>query len=255
MPRDTLFQPSHTTRYGMEPVERSIEGEIKTARCRFCVYLGRERREGAGIKRNQEHAPLQLSVSHRVVSKASRFSAYGGLEVGNFALHLTSAGLLIQAERDSRNNARELEATHLMPHELVKLRHSAFVGIIVDAYRGHIAEHWSVEMIDAAEMDHRDLVAAYAREPDLKATLDKHNEKTFFNEAWDSLKGRFVKLRQLCGGLATAFPNTSSVESDFALVQWEKDNSRISLTNLSLAGVMHAKQYALMMDIAASTVA
>jgi len=34
---------------------------------------------------------------------------------------------------------------------------------------------WSVEMIDAAEMDHRDLVAAYAREPDLKATLDKHN--------------------------------------------------------------------------------
>ena len=61
-------------------------------------------------------------------------------------------------------------------------------------------------MIDAAEMDHRDLVAAYAREPDLKA------------KAWDSLKGRFVKLRQLCGGLATAFPTTSSVESDFSLV-------------------------------------
>jgi len=116
MPRDTLFQPSHTTRYGMEPVERSIEGEIKTAQCRFCVYLGRERREGAGIKRNQEHAPLQLSVSHRVVSKASRF-----LEVGKFASYLTSAGLLIQAERDSRNNARELEAPHVMPHELVHL--------------------------------------------------------------------------------------------------------------------------------------
>jgi hypothetical protein len=110
-------------------------------------------------------------------------------------------------------------------------------------------------MIQAAKRDHRDLLVAYALEPGLKSTLDKHNEKTFFNEAWDSLKGRFVKLRQLCGGLATAFPNTSSVESDFALVQWEKDNSRISLTNLSLAGVMHAKQYALMMDIAASTVA
>ena len=98
-------------------------------------------------------------------------------------------------------------------------------------------------MIEGAESDHRDLLLAHAREPELKATLESHNEKTLFNEAWDCLKGRFPLLRQLCGGLATAFPNTTSVESDYSLAQWEKDNSRTSLTSLSLAGVMHAKQF------------
>jgi hypothetical protein len=72
----------------------------------------------------------------------------------------------------------------------------------------------------------------------VKAALDKHNEKTFFNEAWDCLKGRFMQLHQLCGGLATMFPNTTSVESDFSIIKWEKNDS---LTNLSLVGIMHAK--------------
>jgi len=99
------------------------------------------------------------------------------------------------------------------------------------------------------EREHRDLLLAYSQDPDLKAALDAHNEKTFFNEAWDCIKGRFSLLRMLCGGLATAFPNTTSVESDFSVVQWEKDNSRTSLTNLSLAGVMLA--IGLLVDIVA----
>jgi len=45
-------------------------------------------------------------------------------EVGKFAFHLVFAGLQIQAERDNQNNARELAAPCVMPHELVKLRHS-----------------------------------------------------------------------------------------------------------------------------------
>jgi hypothetical protein len=32
--------------------------------------------------------------------------------------------------------------------------------------------------------------------------LDNHDEKRIFNEAWDCLNGRFMHLRQLCGGLA-----------------------------------------------------
>jgi len=77
----------------------------------------------------------------------------------------------------------------------------------------------------------------------VKAALDKHEEKTFFNEAWDYLKGRFMQLRQLCGGLATAFPNMTFVESDFSIVKWEKNDSCSSLTSLSLTGIMHMKQF------------
>jgi hypothetical protein len=60
------------------------------------------------------------------------------------------------------------------------------------------------------ESEHCELLAVYAREPNVKAALDKHNEKTFFNEAWDCLKGRFMQLHQLCSGLVTMFPNMMS---------------------------------------------
>jgi hypothetical protein len=83
--------------------------------------------------------------------------------------------------------------------------------------------------------------------------LEGHDEKVFFNDAWDAIKSkkadgtiRFAKLRQFCGGLATAFPNTCAVESDFSVVKYEQDNRRTDLESLSLAGIMHSKQYDLL---------
>jgi hypothetical protein len=160
-----------------------------------------------------------------------------------FSPSIVVDGLQIQAKRDSNNNARELEAPLVMPVDLIKMRPSVFISEVVDQYRGHLAKHWSVDLIDKAESEHYELLAIYAREPNVKAALDKHNKKTFFNEAWDCLKGRFMQLRQLCGGLAIVFPNMTSVESDFSIVKWEKNDSRSSLTSLSLAGIMHAKQF------------
>ena len=45
------------------------------------------------------------------------------------------------------------------------------------------------------------------------------------------------------GGIATVFLNTASVESDFSILSWEKDKYRLSITDLSLEGIMHCKQY------------
>lgn len=39
------------------------------------------------------------------------------------------------------------------------------------------------------------------------------------------------------------FPNTASVESDFSILGWEKDQYRLSITDLSLEGILHCKQY------------
>jgi hypothetical protein len=63
------------------------------------------------------------------------------------------------------------------------------------------------------------------------------------NVIWDSVNGRFKTIRQFCDGLATAFPNATSVESDFSLMKWEKDEHRTGLASLALAGIMHAKQF------------
>jgi hypothetical protein len=38
------------------------------------------------------------------------------------------------------------------------------------------------------------------------------------------MKGRFKHLRMFCGGLANTFGNTTSVELDFNILKWEKND-------------------------------
>jgi hypothetical protein len=39
---------------------------------------------------------------------------------------------------------------------------------------------------------------------------------------------------EFCGGLASPFPNTATVESDFSVLKWEKDLHRSNITSFSL---------------------
>ena len=57
---------------------------------------------------------------------------------------------------------------------------------------------------------------------------------------------RFNVLRDFCGGIATVFPNTATVEADFSNISWEKDDSRTGLTDLSLEGILQCKQWKLL---------
>jgi hypothetical protein len=50
---------------------------------------------------------------------------------------------------------------------------------------------WTADDIDKVENEHKELLVAYSREPGVKAPFDAHDESTFFNVAWDSVKGRF----------------------------------------------------------------
>jgi hypothetical protein len=92
---------------------------------------------------------------------------------------------------------------------------------------------WMADDIDEVENEHKKLSIAYSREPGVKAPFDTHDESAFFSVASDSVNRRFKTLRQFCGGLATVFPNTTSVGSDFSLMKWEKDEHRMTLTSLS----------------------
>ncbi|CAK9860022.1 unnamed protein product [Sphagnum jensenii] len=56
---------------------------------------------------------------------------------------LDQAFYKVQAERDSNNNARELEAPHVMPADLVKIRPTTFIQDVLDPYRTHLLKHWS----------------------------------------------------------------------------------------------------------------
>ncbi|CAK9861010.1 unnamed protein product [Sphagnum jensenii] len=52
-----------------------------------------------------------------------------------------SSAMHTMAERDSNNNARELEAPPVMPTDLVKMRPGVFISEVVDQYRGHLTKH------------------------------------------------------------------------------------------------------------------
>jgi len=56
-------------------------------------------------------------------------------------------------------------------------------------------------------------------------------------------------LKDFCGGIATVFPNTATVEADFSNISWEKDDFRKSLTYLSLEGILQCKQYDLLSNL------
>ena len=42
--------------------------------------------------------------------------------------------------------------------DLVKMRHGVFINEVVDQYRGHLAKHWSADLIDKAKSEHRELL-------------------------------------------------------------------------------------------------
>jgi len=167
-------------------------------------------------------------------------------EITIFGISIVANISQVQAECDSNNNAWELEAPPIMPADLVKIRPAAFIQDVLDPYRAHLSKHWSQQHIDDVEKKHRQLRAVYDNELHVVKTFDQHDKNTFFNDAWDVVKGRLNGLRQFCGGLATSFPNMAAIESDFLMVKWEMNDTRTSLTSLALASIMRAKQFELL---------
>ena len=164
--------------------------------------------------------------------------------IGTLAMRIVEGVVNIQAERNERNNADD-DMPSTLPHELVKLSTAVFGNTIVDVHLQQLRHSWDEKTIAQLETQHKELRTAYQREPALKLALDTYANVTnkSFQDAWAIVEGRFEILMDFCGGIATIFPNTASVESDFSILGWEKDKFRLSLTDISLEGIMHCKQY------------
>ena len=171
--------------------------------------------------------------------------------IGHLSTSIMEGIVNIQAERNERNNADD-DLPPVLPHELVKISTSDFGNMIVDMHLPQLQHSWNEETIAEIETQHRQLHIAYCEELALKSALDKYEEVSIksFDTAWAIVDGRFEILRDFCGGIATVFPNTASVESDFSILGWEKDKFRLSITDLSLEGVMHCKQYEILSNLA-----
>jgi hypothetical protein len=171
--------------------------------------------------------------------------------IAQFTIGLSNGIIKVDAERDPANNAAIDLAPLVMPMDLVKMRSSTFISEVIEPRKAQLqATAWTDDHINAIENDHRKLLTAYRRENDISSIVDQHDHTTSFNEAWDSLDGaRFDQLRHFCAGLATVFPNSTSVESDFLILKWELDEFRKSLLDLPLEGIFQAKQFEMLDSI------
>jgi len=162
-------------------------------------------------------------------------------------VNLIAGVIYIVAERDSSNEAAA-EMPPVLPHQIVMLRGREFSDIL-KVQTPRLRTTCSITEIDVIEQEFEELQSTYHRESSFKAVLDACGPHTSFEEGGKLTQDRFCFLREFCGGLATAFPGTSTVESDFSIVKWEKDVGRVSLTDFSLEGILHAKQFKLMRSI------
>ena len=159
----------------------------------------------------------------------------------------TIAGLAkMQAERGMDNSSSVSQAPACMPADLVRMRPKDFREQIFMPRLGQLRLSFSEVQIEAVDAEHRFLFNAY-KTPAMKSMIDEHSHFTPFNNAWDSIGTvNCSHLRRFCSGLASPFANTTSIESDFSILKWEKDEFRQNLLDLSLEGIFQAKQFHLL---------
>jgi len=135
--------------------------------------------------------------------------------------------------------------------DLVKMRSSTFISKVIEPRKAQLqTTAWTDEQINAIENDHRKLLTVYRKENDISSIVDQHDHTMSFNVAWDSLDGaRFDQLHRFYAELATVFPNSTLVESDFSILKWELDKFRKCLLDLSLEGIFQAIQFELLDNI------
>ena len=132
----------------------------------------------------------------------------------------------------------------VLPHQLVKMRTHEFNCVLNEQCQRYLSFRTSEDK-QQVEEDHRTLLSAYRNEDALREVLNSHTDQISFEHAWNVVSGRFEYLKEFCGGLATIFPGTATVESDFSVANFEKNSSRAQLTDLSLEGIFHCKQFTL----------
>ena len=129
----------------------------------------------------------------------------------------------IVVEQDNLNARSDLETPPGLPHELVSINGHDFAELL-QSQRGRIVTALNEQELDGLQDEFQELVSMYQRNETIKAALDACTSKSSFEGGWGILGTQFQKLKHLCGGFASVFPGTSTVESDFAVIRCKKMN-------------------------------
>ena len=223
------YNETHITEINKE--YNSVYGSYSVAHDNVNLYL-----QDQGIAIQEALYNMGYDASHWVVNI-----------IGIHMVRIVDSLFKIQVERNSANGSNECYTiSPVLPNELVKLRPAMFSDIL-RKHLQQLSNSWSESQIDLLESQHRDLRFEYQQNSEtFGKALDRFNSFTTFEVAWSIVDLRFNVLRDFCGGIATVFPNTATVEADFSNISLENDDSRTALTGLSLEGILQCKQWKLL---------
>lgn len=97
--------------------------------------------------------------------------------------------------------------------------------------------------IDAIELEHKALYGLYHQRPSVKGSIDSLDDGDSFDAAWTNLCSTDQLLESFVGGMESIFPGTSTVEGNFLVITYEKNNNCTSLSDVSLEFIIHTMQY------------
>jgi len=157
-------------------------------------------------------------------------------------LELVDGITAVVAKRTEDNEAYINAAPNVLPHQLVRILPHDFC-IYLQRHKERLDYTFSNEEIENIGRQHKALCDSYRRQPNVKSSIDSFDDSAAYRDAWIRLHNTYPLLEKFVGGLATIFPGTSTVENDFSVVKYEKNKNRMSLTDASLEGILHAKQY------------
>lgn len=87
--------------------------------------------------------------------------------------------------------------------------------------------------VQAIEDDHRALKFAYRHKDSFRLAIDRLNADASIIDGWAPTCGRFPHLMNFSGGIATVFPGTAVVESDFSVLKLERNSFRTRLADIT----------------------
>jgi hypothetical protein len=163
--------------------------------------------------------------------------------VGEILLSIVNGLNSVEALRNKVNDASIDGMPPCLPHELLVLKPCDVVQLVLK-FHDRLSVSLTQNSIDLIMDQHKKLMNVVSKEPRFQTALARHSEHTYFSDAWKtpSIKDRLPELMEFCGGLASPFPNTATVESDFLVLKWEKDLHRSNITPFSLEGILHCRQ-------------
>lgn len=116
----------------------------------------------------------------------------------------------------------------------------------IGTHRPRLIEHFGEAGIYRIGQEFKELQRAVKCDESVsKAIASFDHRLAGFGDMWrlGAAASRYPTLIEYCGGMASVFANTATVEADFSVVGCEKNDKRTSMTDVSLEGILHCKQW------------